>query len=97
MKKEHIRIGTNNFTNASELDKLLAFNLLYGNIYEFIYTPDFYPWMFVNGSWTGALGYLMNDNQMDWIWKQRKNLKNIFQNLARDHFYREKQDFLYRT
>ncbi len=61
-----IRIGSENFVNRSELNAFGAFDLLFGGFHEFVYVVDFEPWLLVNGSWTGVLGHLMNDNRM-WI------------------------------
>lgn len=61
IQKELIRIGTNRFVNESKLDEYNVFNLIFGNYYEFVYVPEHDPYQLVNGTWTGALGYLMND------------------------------------
>jgi hypothetical protein len=60
MKKELIRIGTEKFANETTLDKYYAFDLVYGGHYELVYCPDFDPYGFVNGTWRGALGRLVN-------------------------------------
>ncbi len=66
MKKGSIRIGTENLVDRTNLLKLNAFDLLFDRYHEFVHIPDYYPWLLVNGSWTGALGQLMNDNR-GWI------------------------------
>jgi hypothetical protein len=66
MKTEQIRVGVEHAVNRSELNKFLAFDLLYGGYHQFVHVPNYNPWLLVNGSWTGALGHLMNDNRMDW-------------------------------
>jgi ABC-type amino acid transport substrate-binding protein len=60
--KSLIRVGTLNFVNESELDVADRFDLLFGGYHEFVYIPDNDPWQLVNGTWTGALGYLMNES-----------------------------------
>jgi hypothetical protein len=61
MEKELIRIGTNKFVNKSTLDTADAFDLIFRGIYEFVYLPDYDPWLLVNGTWTGGFGHLIND------------------------------------
>ncbi len=61
MGKELIRIGSSKFVNQSTLDKADAFDFLFRGIYEFVYLPDYYPWLLVNGTWTGGFGHLIND------------------------------------
>lgn len=65
MNKDLIRIGTDKFVNESTLAKQPAFDLLFSGFHEFVYVPDDVAWVFVNGTWTGSLGLLMNDIQ--WI------------------------------
>jgi hypothetical protein len=64
MKRELIRIGTNQYVNESVLYQNGGFDALFNrdNYYEFVYVPNFGPWDRVNGTWQGALGYLMNDS-----------------------------------
>ena len=62
LNKGSIRIGTQNFANVSILSKLNAFDLMFTGRHEFVYIPDYMPWLHMNGTWTGALGHLMNDN-----------------------------------
>jgi hypothetical protein len=61
IKKPLIRIGTPNFVNESKLNVDDRFDLLFGGFNEFVYISSYLPWQLVNGTWTGALGYLMND------------------------------------
>ncbi len=61
MQKPLILIGTDVFVNKSELNKFAAFDLLFGGIHEFVHVPNYSQWLLVNGSWTGALGHVMND------------------------------------
>ncbi len=63
MKKERLRVGTYTYVNETVTEKV--YDLLFGSAYELVYVPDFYPWEVVNGTWTGVLGYLMNDMQME--------------------------------
>ena len=65
MKNESIRVGTEHFANKSTLDKSLAYDLIFGSFYEFVYLPDYTPLQYVNNTWTGALGHLLNDYHMD--------------------------------
>ena len=58
--KELIRIGTNVFVNESILNEYNEFELIFGDNYEFVYVPNHDPYQLVNGTWNGALGYLMN-------------------------------------
>ncbi len=74
MKNNLIRIGTADFVNKSALLKINAFDLLFNGFYEFVYLPDYYPWLLVNGTWTGALGHLMDDNRMDWKTRDPRNI-----------------------
>src|SRR5438874_1454423 len=60
MKKELIRIGTKKFINESTLDQSSAFDMLFDGMYEFVYMPDYNPFAFVNGTWAGVLGHLVN-------------------------------------
>jgi hypothetical protein len=60
MAKQFIRVGNDKLNVRTRL------NLLFGARHEFVYLSDFLPWQRVNGTWTGALGHLMNDNCMDW-------------------------------
>ncbi len=66
MEKQIMRVGTDDLETKSTLNPRNGFNLLFGARYEFVYLPDYSPWQRVNGTWTGALGHLMNDNRMDW-------------------------------
>ena len=59
--KELIRIATTVFENKSKLNEYNSFNLIFGDYYEFVYVPHHDPYRLVNGTWTGALGYLKND------------------------------------
>jgi hypothetical protein len=61
MKRQLIRIGTEKFANISKLNKYNAFDLLFGHFHELVYVPEYFPWQHVNGTWTGAIGDLMND------------------------------------
>jgi hypothetical protein len=63
MKNDVIRIGSDTFVNKTELDKNVAFNLLFRN-HEFIYIHNYFPWKLVNESWTGALGHI---NDIQWV------------------------------
>ena len=66
MEKQSMRVGTDILITKSQLDPRDGFYLLYGARYEFVYLPDYLPWQHVNGTWTGALGHLMDDNSVDW-------------------------------
>ena len=66
MEKQLIRVGTEDMEIKSKLNPRDGFNLLFGARHEFVYLANFHPWQHVNGTWTGALGHLMNDNRMDW-------------------------------
>jgi len=66
MENALIRIGNDKLPNESELDKKVAFDLLFGGFHELVYTPDYLPLQFVNSSWMGALGHMMSDNRMGW-------------------------------
>jgi hypothetical protein len=66
MENNLSRIGTNKFVNESKLDASVAFDIVYGGFYKFVYLPTSFPSQFVNGTWTGWLGHLMND-KLDWI------------------------------
>jgi hypothetical protein len=66
MEKKFMRIGTEKVFIKSELNPRDGFNLLLGARHEFVYLADFYPWQRVNGTWTGALGHLLNDNYLHW-------------------------------
>jgi hypothetical protein len=66
-QNELIRIGVDDLVNKSELDTSNAFNLVFGDYHELVYVPDDdIAWQVVNGSWNGAMGYLMNGIRMDW-------------------------------
>ncbi len=66
MEKQLMRVGTNKLSIKSQLDARDISYLLFGARREFVDLPDYWPWQHVNGTWTGALGHLMNDNRMDW-------------------------------
>ncbi len=68
MEKQLMRVGTdiNNVETYLKLRVRDKLHLLFGARHEFVYLPDYDPWQLVNGTWTGALGHLMNDNRMDW-------------------------------
>jgi hypothetical protein len=59
--KDLIRIGTSQPVNESELDKFNAFDLAFRDFYELVYIPDYWPWQVENGTFNGALRYLIND------------------------------------
>ncbi len=65
MKTKPIRIAEDSFVNESTLNDYVAFDLLFGGFDELVYIPDYSPFYFTNGTWTGVLGHLMNDNRMD--------------------------------
>lgn len=67
MRNEFIRVGTRKFVNESSLDELDALDLLLSGFHEFVYIPDYSPYLRVNGTWTGVFGHIMNDTQMDSI------------------------------
>ncbi len=62
MEKKLMRVGTDDLEIKSKLNTRDGFNLLFGARREFVYLTDFYPWRYVNGTWTGAFGHLLNDN-----------------------------------
>ncbi len=66
MEKQFMRVGTDDLETKSKLNARDGYDLLFGARHEFVYLPDYWPWQRVNGTWTGALGHLMNDNRMDW-------------------------------
>jgi hypothetical protein len=61
MEKLLMRVGTE--TKLNPRDEI---NPLFGASYEFVHLADYWPWQLVNGTWTGALGHLMDDNRADW-------------------------------
>ena len=63
IKKELIRLGT--VANVTTLEKSVAFDLLFDGFHKFVYLPDYVPWLYTNGTWTGAFGHLMNGMRMD--------------------------------
>ncbi len=66
MHHERIRIGTPlSLINDTKLHKTAGFDALFDGYHEFVYIRDFDPWARVNGTWKGALGYLLDD--MKWI------------------------------
>jgi hypothetical protein len=65
MPSKVFRIGSPLAVNESELRTYNGFDLLFGGHHEFVYIADFDPWVRVNGTWQGALGYLLDDTQMD--------------------------------
>jgi hypothetical protein len=66
MKSKSFRIGASKFVNESQLNTADAYDLLFDKIHEFVYYPDgAAPWQLINGTWTGALGHLINGMQMD--------------------------------
>jgi hypothetical protein len=69
MQKQLVRIGTERHVNESKLNEFYAFDLIYGGFYEFVYIPDYYPWKLLNGTWTGALGHLINGTAQMGGWK----------------------------
>ncbi len=66
MEEQMMRVGTYDLETKSKLNPRDGFNLMLGAHHEFVYLPDFWPWQRVNGTWTGGLGYLLNDYRMDW-------------------------------
>jgi hypothetical protein len=66
MDKQLLRVGTENLIIKSQLKARSEFSLLLGARHEFVYLPDYYPWLSVNGTWKGAFGHLINDNRIDW-------------------------------
>jgi hypothetical protein len=66
MKNERIRIASDQFVNESQLNKIVGLDVLFAGSHDFVYIPHYFPWLLSsNGTWMGALGHLMNDNQMD--------------------------------
>jgi hypothetical protein len=66
MEKQLIRVGTNKLIIKSQLNPRDGFDLLFGAHHEFVPLTDFNPWQLVNGTWTGAFGHVMNDNDVHW-------------------------------
>jgi hypothetical protein len=66
MEKQFIRVGTNNLNIKSQLNTRDEINLWFGARHEFVYLAEYSPWLNVNGTWTGALGHLMNGIRMNW-------------------------------
>ncbi len=62
MENKLLRVGT----DKSQLNARDASILPFGARHEFVYLRDFWPWHYVNGTWTGAPGHLLHDNRMDW-------------------------------
>jgi hypothetical protein len=67
MTKQLIRIGIDNISRQKKILKAIGFDMLFDGRHELVYIPNYEPWMFVNGSWTGALGHLMNGTQLNWM------------------------------
>jgi hypothetical protein len=65
MNKQLMRVGTG-VENKLKSNSRDEFNLLFGARHEFVYLPDYIPWQRVNGTWTGAIRHLINDNCMHW-------------------------------
>ncbi len=66
MEGQLMRVGTYDLEIKSKLNPRNGLNLLFGARHEFVYLADFWPWQRVNGTWTGALGHLLDDNRVDW-------------------------------
>jgi hypothetical protein len=66
MKIESIRVGDIVFDNKTKLNSYDGLDFIFGGFQKFVHILDFYPWDLVNGTWTGAFGYMMNDMQIDW-------------------------------
>ena len=60
MLRERIRIGSPFYVNESKLEPVDGFDVLFDKYHEFVYIPDFEPRQLVNGTWRGALRYLIN-------------------------------------
>ncbi len=55
-------IGSPSFANESKLRSSDGFDALFNSRNsEFVYLPDFEPWLRVNGTWQGALGHILDD------------------------------------
>jgi hypothetical protein len=63
MEKQLMRVGTD-LKIRSKLNPRDGINLLFGARHKFVYLADYDPWQLVNGTWRGALGHLMNDNNV---------------------------------
>jgi uncharacterized protein with NRDE domain len=66
MEKQLMRVGTEYLNIKSKMNQRDGFNLLLGARHEFVYLTDYYPLQRVNGTWTGALSHLINDNHEHW-------------------------------
>ena len=64
--EKQLRVGTDKLMNKSQLNARDESNLRFGAHHKFVYLPDSNLWQHVNGTWTGALGHLINDNRMNW-------------------------------
>jgi hypothetical protein len=61
MPRELFRIGSPLLANESVLRTTAGFEMLFGGYHEFVYIPDFDPWLQVNGTWKGALAHILSD------------------------------------
>jgi hypothetical protein len=66
MQHQLFRIGSPSLVNESQLQKTPGFDALFDGYHEFVYIPKFDPWLCLNGTWMGALAYVMNDTS-EWI------------------------------
>jgi len=60
MQRELIRIGSPLLANETKLRATTGFDALFDGYHEFVYIADYEPWQGVNGTWTGALGQVLN-------------------------------------
>jgi len=60
MQRELIRIGSPLLANETKLRATTGFDALFDGHHEFVYIADYVPWEHVNGTWTGALGHILN-------------------------------------
>ena len=91
MAKQLLRVGTNKLIIKSQLNARDGFNLLFGARYEFV-DLDYLPWQRVNGTWTGALGHLLNDNRLDWKQCVRVKSQLMFHEMALNSIWFRKLD-----
>jgi hypothetical protein len=62
MEKQLIRVGIDYNISEAVSSNFYALDAVFGGDHELVNIPDFYPYKLVNGTWTGALGHLMNGN-----------------------------------
>jgi hypothetical protein len=61
-----IRVGTDELMYSTVLNPNEAFDLIYNGFSVLVNISNYLPWQHVNGTWTGAFGHLIDDNQTDW-------------------------------